>query len=369
MTTDDAARAEAWADYAQTADDSMEPEFDAFMAGYFAALRAWPETARDRSALVQRFFLCRSRIVSLLTDMDECFQAAAPAPAEARSEPAGDRVEQLIERIVTEIAELPDRTSPDDWPEAMLVTGEELTTILRHHLADAGAPTRHAPEPVGDRVEAACRELHEWWDNPNVPDSVRVQPRRDVSRALAAADALAPPPVVPDEVRRAFDEYKDGNYLASYQDHYRRLFEDAASDWVRTLLSAPAQPAEDGTKVAARFVLRGLREALSSASEYADGLADHIERGSAPAQPALCPNCKGEGYTEYMITCSECKGSKVAPAQPAEDARDRRIRDLEEALRNVLAIAQIALSERILNNKHFDAVNHARKLLEEAGHD
>jgi hypothetical protein len=113
MTTDDAARAEAWADYAQTADDSMEPEFDAFMAGWNAALRARPEPAGDRSTLVQRFFLCRTKIVSLLTDMDECFQAAAPAPAEARLEPAGDR------------------------------------------------------------VEAACRELHEWWDNSNVPASGR----------------------------------------------------------------------------------------------------------------------------------------------------------------------------------------------------
>lgn len=36
----------------------------------------------------------------------------------------------VIDKIVQRVAELPDRTSPDDWPEAMLVTSAELTAIL-----------------------------------------------------------------------------------------------------------------------------------------------------------------------------------------------------------------------------------------------
>lgn len=36
---------------------------------------------------------------------------------------------EIAERVVLAVCELPDRTSPEDWPEAMLVTGEEL-----HHL-------------------------------------------------------------------------------------------------------------------------------------------------------------------------------------------------------------------------------------------
>ena len=40
----------------------------------------------------------------------------------------------LIKQIVRAVAELPDRTSPDDWPEAMLVTDEELRNILDEHL-------------------------------------------------------------------------------------------------------------------------------------------------------------------------------------------------------------------------------------------
>ncbi len=38
--------------------------------------------------------------------------------------------EVLIESILRRVAELPDRTSPEDWPEAMLVTHDELEAIL-----------------------------------------------------------------------------------------------------------------------------------------------------------------------------------------------------------------------------------------------
>jgi hypothetical protein len=36
----------------------------------------------------------------------------------------------LAANICKRVAELPDRSSPDDWPEAMLVTHEELTFIV-----------------------------------------------------------------------------------------------------------------------------------------------------------------------------------------------------------------------------------------------
>jgi hypothetical protein len=39
-------------------------------------------------------------------------------------------VRQMIDDVVQRVAELPDRDSPDDWPEAMLVTADELRTIL-----------------------------------------------------------------------------------------------------------------------------------------------------------------------------------------------------------------------------------------------
>jgi hypothetical protein len=35
-----------------------------------------------------------------------------------------------VDAVIQAIAELPDRTSPNDWPEAMLVTADELRAIL-----------------------------------------------------------------------------------------------------------------------------------------------------------------------------------------------------------------------------------------------
>ena len=40
------------------------------------------------------------------------------------------RASELANEISRDVAELPDRTSPDDWPEAMLVTGEELHSLI-----------------------------------------------------------------------------------------------------------------------------------------------------------------------------------------------------------------------------------------------
>ncbi|WPZ36740.1 hypothetical protein T8K17_11400 [Thalassobaculum sp. OXR-137] len=41
-------------------------------------------------------------------------------------------------RVVQDVAELPDRTSPDDWPDAMLVTAKELRRIVEDAVYAAG---------------------------------------------------------------------------------------------------------------------------------------------------------------------------------------------------------------------------------------
>lgn len=46
-------------------------------------------------------------------------------------------VPDLVTLIIRDVGELPDRTSPADWPEAMLVTAYELSTILVGRLAAA----------------------------------------------------------------------------------------------------------------------------------------------------------------------------------------------------------------------------------------
>jgi len=81
------------------------------------------------------------------------------------------RLRALIDRIVQRVAELPDRTSPDDWPEAMLVSASELECILYDELVHSGALTAGVPpaEPkwIGHpRDVCSCghyRETHHVW--------------------------------------------------------------------------------------------------------------------------------------------------------------------------------------------------------------
>lgn len=66
---------------------------------------------------------------------------ATPSPTR-ESLNAAARAE-FIRRVLLEVAELPDRDSPEDQPEMMLVTHEELRSILTSgfELADEAAPT------------------------------------------------------------------------------------------------------------------------------------------------------------------------------------------------------------------------------------
>lgn len=45
--------------------------------------------------------------------------------------------DQFVNAVLRDVAELPDRTRPDDAPEIMLVTSEELKTILCARLNEA----------------------------------------------------------------------------------------------------------------------------------------------------------------------------------------------------------------------------------------
>jgi len=45
-------------------------------------------------------------------------------------------------RVVQRVAELPDRTSPEEWPEAMLVTSAELQFIVTDEINDAAKESR-----------------------------------------------------------------------------------------------------------------------------------------------------------------------------------------------------------------------------------
>lgn len=91
----------------------------------------------------------------------------------------------LAEQICREVAELPDRNSPEDWPEAMLVTHDELRAIVLSALREALASGE------GDEAMDAARyrECLEWvrghisrYDPPGLPNHIAQR----IDAALAA---------------------------------------------------------------------------------------------------------------------------------------------------------------------------------------
>jgi len=71
--------------------------------------------------------------------------------------------DKVLDAIVLDIAELPDRSSPEDWPEAMLVTAEELKSIIRGNIEDA-ALTGSAVEPPQPKRKMRASPLDDIHD-------------------------------------------------------------------------------------------------------------------------------------------------------------------------------------------------------------
>lgn len=51
---------------------------------------------------------------------------------------SGKESDEFIAAVIRDVAELPDRSSPPDWPDAMLVTADELRTIIESRLERRG---------------------------------------------------------------------------------------------------------------------------------------------------------------------------------------------------------------------------------------
>lgn len=67
-------------------------------------------------------------------DLDEIEMALrCPRPFKQHMPSASVIADQIVQRVV----ELPDRSSPEDWPEAMLVTGPELLAIVTEEIEAA----------------------------------------------------------------------------------------------------------------------------------------------------------------------------------------------------------------------------------------
>lgn len=64
-------------------------------------------------------------------------RALAALQSAAPPEPPSTLVQRVSDAVVQAVAELPDRTSPDDWLEGMLVTADELRAIVADALLRA----------------------------------------------------------------------------------------------------------------------------------------------------------------------------------------------------------------------------------------
>ena len=95
----------------------------------------------------------RAQVVALVTDVyDRAAQIDETADAVLDLIPT-HRADALATRVCRMVAELPDRNSPAEWPEAMLVTHEELRSIVLGALND-DQPT---PQPAAQQGEQLVR--------------------------------------------------------------------------------------------------------------------------------------------------------------------------------------------------------------------
>lgn len=76
----------------------------------------------------------RLALVERLNKLRERFKAT-PEPI-----PGPRCPEAFLEAVDLAVSELPDRSSPDDWPEAMLVTGPELREIIKAQWEEFFSP-------------------------------------------------------------------------------------------------------------------------------------------------------------------------------------------------------------------------------------
>ncbi len=81
------------------------------------------------------------------------------------------QADELASAVCRTVAEFPDRDSPADWPEAMLVTSDELHRIVREAIFDATPAAVSAPQPqpapktFDELPLATCAPSIEEWIN------------------------------------------------------------------------------------------------------------------------------------------------------------------------------------------------------------
>lgn len=108
----------------------------------------------DTPIMDKRAFRCRP-----------CAEAAHAKALAAKPLPAQEEAELFSERVANgvcrDVGELPDRSSPEDWPEAMLVTHDELKEIVMSNFVRLSKSTDYGKpyESVAHAAKKAAEEL------------------------------------------------------------------------------------------------------------------------------------------------------------------------------------------------------------------
>lgn len=146
--------------------------------------------------------------------------------------------DKLAAQICRDVAELPDRNSPEDWPEAMLVTHDELQAIVTEALSAAGRVQQAGVAPAGFVLVPAKIDIDmqvafcETWfsairciDDPEMqdawaaalaaaPSQSAVQPDHiaDTSKLVSAVQPLSEAQRVPLDEWRVMKMAKDAGF-------------------------------------------------------------------------------------------------------------------------------------------------------------
>lgn len=157
-----------------------EPQADALLE-----LAAYRFTVENREARI-------AELESQLAAAPQAVQAAVPETREALAKRLiGDvKVADAIAKAACQrVAELPDRDSPADWPDAMLVTGDELHMIVRETVIAAQATPAHPAEGV--HVQVVELEVDDLIDRLlNAQQDLNLAANVHMDQSIASASTL-----------------------------------------------------------------------------------------------------------------------------------------------------------------------------------
>ncbi|MFG0610785.1 hypothetical protein [Delftia sp. WSY_14] len=260
---------------------------------------------------------------------------AGAAPA-AVAGPVLD-VRAIAAAVCQRVAELPDRNSPEDWPEAMLVTGQELIDVVTCELEQAqAAPALEAPaapvrQPLTrDEIAAWAAETLEEVDYPvlckTAPCAYELLNLLETfarAHGITAAAPQAPAAPSADE-REAFEAWikKDGGDLSTFGSGQNRHYNNSAVNnaWTgwssRAKLAAPAAPVAAITDAMVDAYLTTQRRSVEQ--------ADRLPMGITPT------NAVREACRQGLLAA--IGAAPAAPAAPAVDAETIHLQDLKNAM-------------------------------------